>query len=510
MVFNKTKSHLIATLLLVILLLTPATSLFAATTAEDVITTRDLAMFSSIAYADLENIKSYALIPDSNINNINISEKRMVTDDELKAVKTSAQLTFLNLTGNGCLFKEQEQENTYDYLFYGLASTSEVNDWNLVNYFKCETLPIAIEGTALFTAMTFKRGNDIVIAYRGTDFDDIGDWTQDFFYGLAGYSGQEEIAQKYALAIAENFPNSNIYVTGHSLGGYLTQIGGAALLDSNYRNNVKQIIYFNGMGLLFWSNFKNVLNKYNIISDRLYNLLTDEKSFINKLPFEAVKTLTSWYNEGGCLIGYHINGDLVSALGTHCGDFIGFYPDAKCIAHHHGNVRSNLSVSAVKSFIALLTPFAFNYDLTPYVTAYRPQDILNYVWMTHETDSFFSALSQAPTVTFNMPSSVKYKNTVTATITINSGLSGLEDSTITPSDLAVSHPNRISVVAVSEPTISKDENNNIIYTYKVTIKGGIIIGYSSINIKSNVVHSGSGETTFGNTSLSSPSIRTKL
>ena len=39
--------------------------------------------------------------------------------------------------------------------------------------------------------MTFKRGSDIVIAYRGTDFDDIGDWMQDFFYGLVGYAGQE-------------------------------------------------------------------------------------------------------------------------------------------------------------------------------------------------------------------------------------------------------------------------------------------------------------------------------
>lgn len=339
--------------------------------SESQVTTRNLAMFASLAYADLENIQGYCnkIAIDTNENDkliqnfkynkidkideneLTFKETRMVTDAELSNIKSSTTLLGIPLS--------DEEEDTYSYLFYGLASTSEVADWKIVNYTKFRTT--VIKGTAEFTAMTFKKGNNIVIAYRGTDFDDIGDWTQDIMYGLIGYAGQERVAQDYAKIVAKHYieenNNINIYVTGHSLGGYLAQIGGAALAEEEkYINNIKEIGYFNGMGLHFFSNIvKNLkpqnskLAKYNI-SNSEYKQLIDGKSMLNRTQKSAERALTNLKNRGGKIISYYINGDIVSSLGTHIGIEKGFDSYNVCINHHNGNkiLKDSISESGLK------------------------------------------------------------------------------------------------------------------------------------------------------------------
>ena len=456
------------------------------------VTDRNLAMFASIAYADLENIKDYNINVDNNFEKQNLNvftkinpddlvfeEKNMVTDHQLKTINSDTTLLGLPLSDT--------LENTYDYLFYGLASTDEVKDWKIVNYTKFNTT--VFSGTAQFSAMTFKRGNDIVIAYRGTDFNDAGDWIQDLFYGLVGYAGQEGVTQDYAKTVAKHYASNNdnirIYVTGHSLGGYLAQIGGATLAgDEEFKDNLKEIVYFNGMGLQFWSNIMSSLNltkrnKFNINTSE-YNLLKNVNSKLNKFQFEAEENLSIWKNNGGKLISYHINGDLISSLGTHIGEEKGFDAHNICIAHHKGNQSStnlkNIIMNQLTKTIGKALSVAFNKEVDHMVDVYNPADPLQFIWITHETDSFFGSLpyedGSLPTdieIELQVPETIKARKTATAILIANVTNGKLANTTLPKDILKLSRKNGISISSISQPTIN-NTNQGIQYTYKITLK----------------------------------------
>lgn len=542
MVFNKKINFTISIVILFTMLISLSAPIFAAETNN--ITTRNLAMFATIAYADLENINNYIPSPDTNIDNLTFNNYNMVTDSQLSTITSSTELLGLNLSG--------QTEDTYTYLFYNLASTNEVSDWKIINYAKINSINF-IDKMALFTAMTFKRGNDIVIAYRGTDFDDIGDWLQDLKYGIAGEAGQEELTQAYALKIAEAFPNCNIYVTGHSLGGYLAQIGGAKLLDSQYRNNVKEIGYFNGMGLFFGSNIKSTLLDIGLINRDTYNKLTDLSSNLNTIQRSSQIALTNWFNEGGKLISYHINGDPISSLGTHCGKSIGFNAADECINHHRytnissdskfvnsiissfsdiGNFLENngiareirefldristdkinlrvnelTSANIVGKLVSCISTLAFNNNISPYIEMYDSQTLMGYIWTTHETDSFFGIPVEKLEIHINTPPDIKYKKQATLTVIVNTGGAELNSTNLTKSNFTLSNSSRLKLVSVSSPTISRDSEGNNIYTYKVVVQGGVVIGNSRISLKANSLYVGSR----GNKQIASNYIRTKL
>lgn len=468
------------------------------------VTARNLAMFASLAYADLENIDTYEnnlnLKPNTTINllteikpeNLTFNESAMVTDAQLKTINSNTRLLGLPLS--------DEDENTYDYLFYGLASTEEVIDWQIVNYTKFNTT--VFNGTAQFAAMTFKKDNDIVIAYRGTDFDDIGDWSQDFCYGLLGYAGQEGVTQDYARIVAEHYTENNnnvrIYVTGHSLGGYLAQIGGAAIAEkAELADNLKEVSYFNGMGLNFWSNIvSNIssLNKYNISNTKLKEL-KNNNSYINSTQNKAKAALTKFKNNGGKIIAYHINGDLVSALGTHVGTKEGFDAHNICINHHNGNkptsqvnneIKKKLSTGLLKVF----SPF-FNQDISKYIEQYSPASFLDFIWMTHETDSFFGTLpyndGSIPhliTVEFSVPSKIKLNKTANATLTVDT-TEKLKNTKLSTNKFIISNKASLKLLSVSAPKETKTADGYK-YTYTLKLKGGNIVGTSNITLKANV------------------------
>lgn len=83
-----------------------------------------------------------------------------------------------------------------------------------------------------FFAVEFSRGDNIVLAFRGTNIDPIGlafDKSADFAtIGLGSpdsdWDSQFYYAIKTANKIHNENKNANIYVTGHSLGGALAQV----------------------------------------------------------------------------------------------------------------------------------------------------------------------------------------------------------------------------------------------------------------------------------------------
>lgn len=529
----KTKS-IISLMIIFSMILCMATPIFAAESNN--ITIRNLAMFATISYANLEEINNYNVNPDTDINQLHFYNHNMVTDAQLASITSSTVLLGINLSG--------QVEDTYTYLFYNLATTNEVNDWKLVNYAKMQSVN-GINKNALFTAMTFKRNNDIVIAYRGTDFDDLGDWLQDITYGIAGKTGQEELAQNYAIKVAEQYPNSNIYVTGHSLGGYLAQIGGAKLLQSNYRGNVREIGYFNGMGLYFWSNLRDSLLKAKIITQETYDAVTDPNTLNNRYQSAAKTALEGWYAEGGKLVSYHINGDPISSLGTHCGKSVGFDSAEACIGHHHytdisfeskvldgmyktfrkmqnkynklqefidehslikfNNYFETKALNALNLLISEVCNTALNTDISPYINKYDPTTLIGYIWTTHETDSFFGQTEEKLEISFNAPKTIVYKKNSTVTLTVNTGGAELQNPYLKVSDFSSSNTRRSTIVSVSNPTVKKVNNENI-YTYTITVKGGLIIGKSNLTLKPNVLYAGS----LKNRATASDYFKTKL
>lgn len=292
---------------------------------------RDLAIFSSLSYKDGSNFVG-----------------RMYQASDLEGTDRAPGEKYYFLNGASI------DETGVDY---GIAK-----NWTIVDY-----VNEYVMSDTNFSATTYKNGNNIVIAYRGTD-DPVGEWVANVCSGVINYHVEEEAAKNYAKKIAALYPDCNFYLTGHSLGGYLCQIGASELIGANFKN-LKAVVYFNGIGL-----------KYNKA------LFWTKKTEINNL--------TNYYKAGNRLVSYEIKGDMVSAIGTHCGDVVSFYPVEEARENHKGEfgteslgkIRGEIETSALGVM--------FGHNLVQYYNYYGTTSFQEYFKVTHELDSFFYYLNQ--------------------------------------------------------------------------------------------------------------------
>ncbi len=264
--------------------------------------------------------------------------------------------------------------NLHDY-----ASINEVDDWMVVDYHNKE---ISEKSMAAFT---LKKDNNLIIVFRGTDTEVIGD----IKYGLKNYHDQEEYANKYVIEILDEYCDDgeeiNVYVTGHSLGGYLAQIAGAKIEqtlnnDSKYSNiKLKEVVDFNGIGI-------NFLTK-----------LGEEENYGNQA--ENIETLKK-LGEEGRLIEYYTYGDVVSALGVHYGEMRELLPSIDSITYHRENFdlfgKFNQAIEASENLYGLVekeeeTLNIFKTEVLGARGLYQLNDsILGFLLVTHEADNFAS------------------------------------------------------------------------------------------------------------------------
>lgn len=118
---------------------------------------------------------------------------------------------------------------------------------------------------------------------------------------------------------------------------------------------------------------------------------------VNKLLFwskdKDIDTLEN-YAKNHSLISYEIYGDVVSALGEHSGQIKSYYPFSEARINHAGKHGSG----RLQNFLASMSEIALGVitgkDIAQYYERYNVQSIMEYFWVTHETDSFFYYLTQ--------------------------------------------------------------------------------------------------------------------
>jgi len=75
-----------------------------------------------------------------------------------------------------------------------------------------------------FHAEVLAKGNDVIVVYRGTDITSVQDIRNDVAMARDKIPAQATDAIKVYDQVKQDYPNSDVTVTGHSLGGSLSQI----------------------------------------------------------------------------------------------------------------------------------------------------------------------------------------------------------------------------------------------------------------------------------------------
>ena len=174
--------------------------------------------------------------------------------------------------------------------FKQMYSSSELNGWETKDY----TIEESVGSRYGFSAVTYKKNNNVVVAFRGTD---SGLFLENKWY-LCPFieHPQAKFASEYMDKILNsNFVNENtkIYLTGHSLGGYLVlNTLGKFYEKENFKSKFVRAVTFNGLGIGYMEDKKihRVLSK--LSDDQLvnYRMEWDIVSLIGK-HFTKVLTL---------------------------------------------------------------------------------------------------------------------------------------------------------------------------------------------------------------------------
>lgn len=172
------------------------------------INTIPVSAFSTKPTVKDEQMLIFSYLAYINFNNNQIGKT-------ISSIKTDSNIT------SSKKFRELKQELGTNDKVYNLLK--KVDNWVLIKHINDN------DGWTGFGVAVFenKKSNDVVIAYRGTE-KNLGDIVEDStmansIENLNVSTNQRRFAELIAANAFINRPNSNIYFTGHSLGGFLAQ-----------------------------------------------------------------------------------------------------------------------------------------------------------------------------------------------------------------------------------------------------------------------------------------------
>lgn len=217
----------------------------------------EYALFSQISYLNwkgvfslnnkkvkntIENIRYWKVLKTDNIPEPVIKDGELIYYGEDKRLLLTYGLIDLKL-------KEGERTNRIFYnffldweLLYAADGKKLVKDFLKFNNAKHDSG---------FFACAFKKGKDIMIAFRGTEFTQINDWLTNFDIYIEKFDSMVIEAFMFYEYIKANYGTGcDIHITGHSLGGALSQF------TSVYSGNRHITKTWNGLGVE-----KNAFNK---------------------------------------------------------------------------------------------------------------------------------------------------------------------------------------------------------------------------------------------------------
>lgn len=186
------------------------------------------------------------------------------------------------------------KNTSFDTASLGYASIDELSGWKLID--NCITGTSSKGEEIFFAANTYQNTStkEIVVAFRGTS--DNWDWLENGMYLIPGKPHpQASDAENYINRIAKKYI-SNIYITGHSLGGYLAAYA-AATIDRDF----SRCAVFNALGMD----------------------LTASRDVIKNLKANKSK-----------IANYRVEGDVVSVIGTHYGAEYEYTPNYDVLKEH--------------------------------------------------------------------------------------------------------------------------------------------------------------------------------
>ena len=244
------------------------------------------------------------------------------------------------------------------------ASLDEIESWKVLKTLDDHTHGEIFATGLNVTAFQNERTKDIVIAFRGSEGDILTtiDWTKaDLELMLSGTNNQYRMAKMFTAGIILNNKESKIYLTGHSLGGFLAQEIAYDLHHNSLHNNfsfpdfIFNQVPFDLMAWLFnRENYESTKQTLEKASDELSKLNYDE-NFKGAITFNGPGVLGAWeavtdplryqlkklYLNNNksqySVTNYVIKGDIVGGYSVHVGDKIQLDKKSDLDAHALSN-----------------------------------------------------------------------------------------------------------------------------------------------------------------------------
>lgn len=209
--------------------------------------------------------------------------------------------------------------------FVELADIKELKGWTILECAKNK-----ITG---FEAIALKKDKNIIVAFRGSEESNLIEilqhWGVGNFIGIAqGINPQVPSAKSFANSIAKQYKGCSIYLTGHSAGGYLSQMSTASLVKRFRKNMIIESVSFNAPGpgfALAIINDNDELAALQFVKKKMHHYrIKGEK--ISLVGYHVGKTTTVDYGELAKQ-RYNTGNDLDLIFGPHVMD--SFYEDER-------------------------------------------------------------------------------------------------------------------------------------------------------------------------------------